>query len=75
MTKPKKKKPRFEAQLDAMTRGEAIDYLTKRITHKFDEWMIGQTRPMDRFGIPGYYKHDVTRFADAILEKIPTYFD
>lgn len=74
MAKPKKKKL-FNCELDSWTRGEAIDYLTKRLCKKFDEWMHGQTCPMDRFGRPGYFKHDVERFADAILEKIPTYFD
>jgi len=58
-----------------MTREEVQAYLGARFMEKFNDWIAGQTCPVLPGGKTGFYKWDVERFADAILERKPTYFD
>jgi len=54
-----------------LTEEEAKEYLKERIWNKFEYWAKNKTCPLlktekETIG-KGYYRHDVKRFADAIL--------
>ena len=69
-----KKKKRKKQEKLGMTTKEVKKYLESRFWDKFGDWISGQTCPLWR-GKLCFYKHDVERFTDAILERKVTYFD
>ena len=58
-----------------MTERQVKKYLRDKTWQHFSDWMRGQTCPVLRGGKQGYYRHDVERYMEGILEGRPTYFD
>ena len=58
-----------------LTNKEVKEYLTDRIMKKFSKWISGQTGTVLPNGELGYFRHDIERFADMILDRKPTYWD
>ena len=65
-----KKKPEL-----GMTEKQVKEYLNSRVWAHFCKWMTGQTCPVLSDEKGGYFKHDVERYANGILEGKPTYWD
>ena len=69
-----------------VTESEVNDYLAVRLNtfnikktlKKLENMLCGSTCPVALFNgkeVILYYRHDIERFADAVIDKIPTYFD
>lgn len=69
-----------------ITTSEMDDYIRvrlnsmniKKVRAKINDMFIGSTCPIASFddkSVGLMYRHDVERFADAVIDKIPTYFD